>query len=227
MPCGVRIADNPAYTHDWCPPTYAWTLRNSALRTTTPPTMGVHQRVCWRGSGALVKPDSTVLRPGETQSENRSLVNFYENTPPEAPVWTPHCGQPGRHPSLVRAHELYKSTKQSLRPSIDLGKRGPDADSCTTVTRMTRPGRLLRGPGPPCGLRIADNNGPTNNGWAPRVCKTRRHHHLPFAATSINTTERDDFCKTCPREPCQGSRPLRLTLSSSPPGAYSPRRVNG
>ena len=103
-------------------------------------------------AGAPVKPDNRVPRPGETQSENRSLVNFYENTPPEAPVWTPHCGQPPRHPSLVHTHELYESTKQSLHRSIDLGKCGADADSCTTDTRMTRPGRIIWGRSPPCGL---------------------------------------------------------------------------
>ena len=144
------------------------TRTNSALRTTAAPsTMGMRQRVCWRGSGGLVKPDSTFLRPGETQSENRSFVNFYENTPPEAPVWTPHCGQQPRHPSLVSTHGLYESTKRPHRLKIHLGKCGADADSCTTGTRMTRPGRLLRGSGPTFGLRIADNDGPTNNGLAP------------------------------------------------------------
>ena len=73
------------FVHYWCPawpPRRPLTLADSALRTTTaPPTMDVHQRVCWRRSGGLVKADNSDPRPEETQSENRSLVNFYENTP--------------------------------------------------------------------------------------------------------------------------------------------------
>ena len=57
-------------------------LADAALRTTTPPPrMGAHQRTCRPGSKCLVKPDNTVLRPGETQSENRSLVNFCDTNP--------------------------------------------------------------------------------------------------------------------------------------------------
>ena len=114
----------------------ALTLADSALRTTTaPPTMGVHQRVGWRGSGGLVKVDNSDPRPGETQSENRSLVNFCDTNPA----------------------------------------------------------------GDPCGLRVSDNNGPTNNGCAPRVCKTRRHHHRLNAPISTNTPRPDDFYKAHPR----------------------------
>ena len=125
---GARIADNTTSTHHWSGPT---------------------NRLA--AAGAAVKPDNRVPRPGETQSESDPLVNFYENTPPEAPVWTPHCGQPRRHPSLVCAHELYESTKQSLHRSIDLGKGGTPVDSCTTDTRMMRPGRIIWGRSPPCG----------------------------------------------------------------------------
>ena len=124
--CGLRIADNPAYTHDWCPPTYAWTLRNSALRTTTaPPRMGVHQRVCWRGSGGLVKRDNIDPRPGETGGEIRPVVNFYENTPPEAPVWTPHCGQQPRHPSLVSPTNCTNQHNACTDPKFTWGNAEP------------------------------------------------------------------------------------------------------
>ena len=127
---GARIADNTTSTHHWSGPT---------------------NRLA--AAGAAVKPDNRVPRPGETQSESDPLVNFYENTPPEAPVWTPHCGQPRPHQQLVCTHELYESTKQSLRRSIDLGKRGPAVDSCTTGTQhdvLVAPKRLRT---PHCGQR--------------------------------------------------------------------------
>ena len=46
----------------------------------------------------------------------------------------------------------------------------------------------------PCQLRIADTTH-TTNGSAPRVCKTRQHHHPPHTPTSTNTPQPDDFCK--------------------------------
>ena len=166
-----RNADNTALTHDRCPPTNTHTGPNSALRTTTvPPTMGVHQRVCLRGGGGLVKADDTVFRPGEIASENRSLVKFFETTLPYSGTSrTVHCGQPGQRASLAGAHELYDSTKQSLCRRIDLGERGIPVESCTTGTRMMRRGRIifLGGKAHLADFRIADNHGPTNNGSPP------------------------------------------------------------
>ena len=96
-------------------------------------------------AGTLVNAGNTISLPGETASENRPLVNFCDTNPAGDPLRTPHRGQPGLHPSLVGVHELYESTKQSLRRSIDLGKRGRTADSCTTGTRIMRPGRIILG----------------------------------------------------------------------------------
>ena len=88
-------------------------------------------------TGRRVRPRT----PMDSTSTTRPTT--HHKTP--RPVKTPHCGQPHPHPLLVGAHELYESTKQSLRRSIDLGKRGRTADSCTTGTRIMRPGRIILG----------------------------------------------------------------------------------
>ena len=81
-PSKLRIADNPTCSHHWSVPTNTRTRPDAALRTTTPPPrMGAHQRTCRPGSKCLVKPDNTALLLGETQSENRSLVNFCDTNP--------------------------------------------------------------------------------------------------------------------------------------------------
>ena len=79
-------------------------------------------------------------------------------------------------------------------PISTWGNAGPPSIRAQPVPSMTSWSPLNV-----CGLRIADNAESTNNGWTPRVCKTRRHHHRLNAPTSTNTPRPDDFYKAHPR----------------------------
>ena len=139
-----------------------------------------HQQALHHTKGRnLAKADNSVLRPGETSSENRPVVNFYENTPAEAhradSALRTNTPAPiiGAHPRIVQIDETTPPTQippgqtwQRCRfvhnRYAARRRRGPLAEQRRPPPRLPAPLRI-----PPCGLRIADNRGPTNNGSTP------------------------------------------------------------
>ena len=156
-PCGRRIADN-----------------------TPAPIIGAKLRIADNGGAAnngwtptdlpsgrwgFVKADNRVLRPGETQGENRPVVNFYETTPRlPAPMrtyalrTTPHTPIIGPHPRIVRIDETAPPTQippgqtrhhcRFVHNRYSARRRwGPLAEQRRRPPRLPAPLR-----NPPCGL---------------------------------------------------------------------------
>ena len=104
MFAGVRIADNPTPTNNWCAPTDCTNQHNTP--TDAKPTWG--------------NATSPSIRA-------QPVPRMASSSPSNACGLT-HCGQPHPHPSLVRTHELYEPTQHPHCRRTHLGKRGPAVD---------------------------------------------------------------------------------------------------